>query len=329
MTRLLRVTALVIKFVKAFKIQRRNTKHEKKGPARFTAPDLKEAELLWIKTVQASAFPKEIEFLTCKGSKSAPPTYVAQFGLLLDGVLKCKGRLNNSALPPILMPAKHDFVRLLIGGVHNAVKHSGIKGTLTTLRERFWVLRGREAVKRILRNCVVCRKFDGVPYQPQSPADLPSTRVSDDPPFTHVGVDFAGRLYVQDKHLPESTEPYKVYIYLLTCASTKAVHLEVTRGLDVQAFLLAFRRFAARRGLPDSLNSDNAKTFKASCNEIRKITRSNEVCIYLVNNQIWWNFIIERAPWWRGYWERPVRSIKKQLKKLMGRCTRVLTSLIL
>ena len=60
------------------------------------------------------------------------------------------------------------------------------------------------------------------------------------------------------------------------CA-TWGVHLELTKGLDVRNFLLAFRRFAGKRGLPAIIVSDNAKTFKSSAAEVAKITRSTEV----------------------------------------------------
>ena len=40
----------------------------------------------------------------------------------------------------------------------------------------------------------------------------------------------------------------KVYVCLFTCASTRAVHLELTRGMNIQDFPLAFRKFASRRG---------------------------------------------------------------------------------
>lgn len=49
----------------------------------------------------------------------------------------------------------------------------------------------------------------------------------------------------------------KVYVCLFTCASTRAVHLELTRGMNVQDFPLAFRKFASRRGLPATIQSDN------------------------------------------------------------------------
>ena len=328
LTRLLRVTALVIKCAKRFKNQVRNEKRTEKEETRITASDIKEAEHLWIRSVQVSSFSRELAFLLSKDRNSNPPTYVTQFGLFLDeDVIKCKGRLNNAPLPvntrnPILLPAKHEFTHLLIKQSHECVKHSGIRDTLTTLRERYWVPRGREAVKKIIRSCVICRKHEGTPFSSLPPTDLPSNRVSEDPPFTHIGLDFAGPLYVETKNSEgETRESQKVYVCLFTCASTRAVHLELTRSLSVESFLLAFRRFTSRRGLPATITSDNAKTFRSSSRDIRNIARAEEVWRFLANKQITWTFIIERAPWWGGFWERLVRSIKKPLKKIVGRST--------
>ena len=85
-----------------------------------------------------------------------------------------------------------------------------------------------------------------------------------------------------------------------TCASTRAIHLELLRDLSVKSFLQSFRRFAGRRGLPSTLLSDNAKTFKAGCKEVKTIVRSHEVQRYLSSNRVTWKFIVERAPWWGG-----------------------------
>ena len=68
--------------------------------------------------------------------------------------------------------------------------------TLTTLRERFWILKGRQAVKKVLHNYIICCKFSGSLYASVNQHDLPAVRVSEDPPFAHTGLDFAGPLYV-------------------------------------------------------------------------------------------------------------------------------------
>ena len=132
-------------------------------------------------------------------------------------------------------------------------------------------------------------------------------QVSDDPPFTHLGIDFADPLYIC-RH--NSSNERKVYICLFTCASTRAIHLELTDMLSADSFPLAFRRFVARQGLPSTVWLDNAKTFKAASKEIQKIVRSPEVANYLTTNCVTWKFIVEHAPRWGGFWEQMVHSVK-------------------
>ncbi|XP_068712770.1 uncharacterized protein [Montipora foliosa] len=145
--------------------------------------------------------------------------------------------------------------------------------------------------------------------------------VADASPFTCTGVDFAGPLYITSPRDPQSNKSVsdKVYICLFTCASTCAVHLELTRDLGINSFLQAFRRFSSRRGLPSTLISDNAKTFKASSKEIEKLVRSPEVQCYLSNSRVTWKFIIEKARWWEGFWERLIQSVKRSITKTVGR----------
>ena len=167
----------MIRFIDNFKarVQQGINRNSKE----LMADDLKHAEILWIKSVQKTAFAAEISFLIGKVSKSQPPIRVIQFGLFLseDQVIESKGRIANSSLLtsskfPIILPAKHAFVNLLVKQTHDLVKHSGISATLTALRERFWVLRGGETVKKFMR------RYGSVPCKPSQVADLPNTRSS-------------------------------------------------------------------------------------------------------------------------------------------------------
>ena len=65
---------------------------------------------------------------------------------------------------------------------------------------------------------------------PLHPPPLPQSRVSDDLAFSQVGVDFAGPLYVRNIYNSD-TEMHKCHIALFTCASTRAIHLELTPDL--------------------------------------------------------------------------------------------------
>ena len=151
---------------------------------------------------------------------------------------------------------------------------------------------------------------------------LPLERVSSSPPFNNTGLDFAGPLYAMEKPVGNAdSHTIKAYVCLFTCASTRGVHLELTKELSASVFLQAFRKFCACRGVPSTIMSDNAKTFKFCSKEIEKIVRSEEVHQYLTNRQISWQFIVEKSPWWGGYWERLVRSVKRCLRKTLGRST--------
>ena len=60
-----------------------------------------------------------------------------------------------------------------------------------------------------------------------------------------------------------------IYIYLFTCATSKAVHLEVIADLLTEIFFLAFCHFAGRRSTPRLMISDNATTFQAAAEELK------------------------------------------------------------
>jgi len=203
--------------------------------AQLEATELDRAETLWICSIQLKTFHKEIVYLKRHAHCTKSP-YIDQFHLFLDDqqLLRCKGRINNSLSAAVkntvLLPSKHPFIKLLVIYMHCKIKHSGINDTLTALCERYWILRGRQVIKGILRSCVICKKLEGLPYCSQPFPDMPACRVSDDPPFTHMGLDFAGPLYIKDSK--EGGNSTKTYICLFTCASTRAIHLELTHGLN-------------------------------------------------------------------------------------------------
>ena len=134
-------------------------------------------------------------------------------------------------------------------------------------------------------------------------------------PFETTGVDFAGPLYVK----PDNK---KVYIALFTCAVTRAVHLELVTDLSADAFLLAFRRFISRRGICNVIYSENARTFKRAEQDLKclwNLMKGKEMQELFTEKRISWIYIVERAAWWGGMWERLMRPVKTCLRKMLGR----------
>ena len=89
--------------------------------------------------------------------------------------------------------------------------------------------------------------------------------------------------------------------------------------MSAEAFLLCFKRFTARRGVFCKVMSDNSKTFKCGSQLIFKVLDCPEVMEYFSGVRVQWEDNLEKAPWWRGMFERMIRSMKRCLKKAIGR----------
>ncbi|XP_065070793.1 uncharacterized protein LOC135695590 [Rhopilema esculentum] len=292
-----------------------------------TADEISQAEIVLIKGIQQQSFNSEIEFVIGKSKSKQVPPLVNQFNLFTDeqGLLRCKSRLLhasvvNESKTPILLPSKSYYSELVIAEAHSKVFHDGISETLNCARQKYWILRGREMAKKHIRRCGKCKWFEGPTFKFNVTPDLPKIRVDDSPPFSNVGVDFAGPLMNKGIYTKGKTDN-KSYVCLFTCAATRAVHLELVEALDVDSFIRSFRRFTARRGLPTRIISDNAKTFKTMSKEIKQLIRSPKLSSYLETRGVKWDFILDRSPWQGGMWERLVRSVKRCLKKVIGRAS--------
>lgn len=311
--KLLRVTAYVLRFVANCRSATlKQTSH-------LTPNELHRAEVAWLTSCQTTEYRQEIENL--KSNKPRLPL-VRQLRLFLDtdGLIRCGGRIHNAPLSqdtkfPILLPKKHPITRHIVIQAHERQLHAGINATITELRQRYWIPSIRQYVRSILRKCVTCRKVNGRPYVSPDPPPLPSNRVADTPPFTVTGVDFTGALYVKTNTGSES----KAYVCLFTCASSRAVHLELVQDLTEETFMHAFRRFCSRRSVPAKMISDNATTYLAAANHIQKIFQSPNVQEQLTQQGTVWQFIPKRAPWWGGWWERLIGLTKTAIKKVLGR----------
>ena len=304
--RLFRVTAWVMRFAHNLKV---SCKGGVRLSGRLKVEELLAAEREWIKSCQLG-MKQQANFSQLGNSLG-----VGEEG----GILRCGGRLGNSDLEisarnPILLPREHKLTEMIVRDCHDKVHHCGVRATLTEVRTRYWVPKGRQMVKRVLGRCVTCKRLEGKPYGSPPVAPLPDFRVREAAPFSKVGVDFAGPLFIKGTNGSMN----KVYIALFSCCVTRAVHLDLVEDLSASAFLRCFRKFTARRGTPSLMISDNAKTFKATAKTLKAWYDHPEVRADLEVKRVTWKFNLERAPWWGGFFERMVGSVKRCLRKVLG-----------
>jgi len=281
-----------------------NCKHpEKKKNGELTTSEVERAEFCLIRLIQ-------------KDSIDMNDKKIASLRPFIDeaGVIRLRTKIANREdfrdfLYPILLPTKNSVVERLIFNEHVKACHAGTNNLMNILRERYWILGGRRTVRKVLVRCVICRRQNAKNFQTLEPS-LPLDRVKSVCTFEVTGIDFAGPLYMKNCK--------KAWICLFTCGVYRAVHLELVTNLSTDGFLQALRRFIARRGRPKIVYSDNGTNFIGANNSLSCI---NWVDIekFSSTRRIHWKFNPPSAPWWGGWWERMVRTLKQLLKKTLGR----------
>jgi len=197
----------------------------------------------------------------------------------------------------------------LVREVHIQNCHGGVQFLIGKLREKVWIVQSRRAIKRVLRTCVACRRHDAKKSE-VPPCALPEDRVKDAGVFDVTGIDLAGPLFLKNQS--------KIWFVLFTCGIFRCVHLELVESLTTEDFLLAFTRFCKRKRRPKTVYTDNGTNFVGAVNLFATI---DWVAVEKETQQqrITWKFNPPSAPWWGGWWERLIRSVKDLLKRMLGR----------
>ena len=309
---LIRTTAYLIRYLysimhKKTEEERRHLlnilhKKEERKVEPLSAEEIVQAENYWLQRIQEEAFPAEVNKLQHKEmvSKESKLVKLSPYYDEEDGLVKMGGRIQYADLEerekhPIILPYHSYLVMLIIEDIHRKQLHSGINHTLIAVRDRFWVLKGRSLVRRVVKSCLVCRKYSPVRLQVQM-APIPRDRITRSHPFQVCGVDFTGPIYVSS-----GTSVEKSYIVLYTCANIRAVHLELVPDQTTEAFLRSFRRMISRRGMINTFYSDNSKTYISASKEMQRyydIMNGQKFKHFLAENRIEWKFIVDYAAWW-------------------------------
>lgn len=288
-------------------------KDKRIGP--LTSQDLCKALLILVKHVQSQTLGDEILSIQRQRSISKSLRKLSPF-LDDEGILRVGGRLVHSSLPfnqkhPILLIRKHRLTELIIQDIHDEHLHPGVQTLHYLLRQNFWILNPKCAIRTVISRCYKCFRVNPIAFQPPM-GNLPHFRVSKLKPFSCVGVDFGGPFTITLGRY-RGAKTYKSYLCLFVCCATKAVHLELVSDLSRDAFLAALRRFISRRGRCTRIHSDCGTNFVAASKFIADIMQHA-----VESEKIDWRFIPPSAPHFGGLWEAGIKSVKNHLIRLVG-----------
>ena len=226
---------------------------------------------------------------------------------------------------PIILDARHAFVKLFLRHTHVKYHHQGIDQLRAKVQERYTILKLRPSLRSVKSNCVTCRMIRAATIQPIM-AELPVERLSyQSPPFTNTRVDYFGPFCVTVRRTTE-----KRWGFLFRCLTSRAVHVEIVPSMDASSCVMGVERFVSRRGTPAIIWSDNGTNFVGAEKELREnIERCKtiNIAVELAHKGIKWRYNPPSAPHQGGIWERLVRSFKRILYTILG--TRRLTDEVL
>lgn len=282
----------------------------------LTVKELDEAEKAVLKIVQEEYFSNEKTALSNgeRIKKSSPLCKLHP--ILNEGILRVGGRLSEFTLSfdskhPVILPGKHNVTQLIIKECHKNVGHQGREHVLSSLRQKYWIIKGNTTVRKVIRDCIKCRRYQA-PVVQQLMANLPGDTVYPcEPPFTSVGVDCFGPFYTK-----RGRSQVKRYGVIFTCLTIHAIHIEVAESLTTDSFINALRRFMSRRGQVQSIRCDRGTNFVGAERELREAMKAwNQAAISetLLQKNIDWIFNTPHASHHGGVWERQIRTVRKVL----------------
>lgn len=323
-TKLKKTVAWILRFKRwiLHKAKHESGSEEIGSTGRITVEELRTAEACIVQCAQMEDF--GIEFASLKDKRGIVKKTSSLRRLdpmIINGLLCVGGRMKDIPIEydylkhPWIIPKGHCISSLIIHHYHQLSGHSGQEFILSALRERYWIIQGRSAVKRIVRSCFDCKRRKAIPLE-QKMADLPTDRVTPErPPFTFTGIDCFGPFFVK-----KGRSLVKRYGVIFTCLSIRAIHIEVANSLDTSSFINSLRRFMARRGVPEEIRSDNGTNFKGAERDLRaSISEWNQQQLhgFCLQRHIRWKFNPPAASHMGGVWERLIRTIRRVLSALV------------
>ena len=315
-----RVMAYVRRFI-AIVVRRKS--NPPKLPLLIDFSEYKQAETALLRHIQKVHFPEAVKSRALNIPKSSCLHNLNPF-LGENDLIRCRSRLEKSKNLlytekfPAILPRDEFLVELLVRCLHagRCLHFGGVASVLQQIREKYFIIGARRMAKKAILGCKICVRFKAQQAQEPIPP-LPAFRIDQCPPFSCVGTDHAGPIYIKG---PDGKRQ-KSYILLFVCAVSRAIRLELVANLTTEEFMLALRRFISRNPFVTRIVSDNSRTFKLADKELNTMfnhVKTPKVSSFLISKGIQWQYSTDKAPWANGFFERMVSVVKKPLRKVLG-----------
>ena len=289
--KLVRVWGSVLKAVNIWKDKMKTKYPFKFGHLSISSRDyFSRARKQMIKIDQQNNFAEVVKFFSDSSicGKLDIPNLVKQLNLYVDqeGILRVHSKSANLKNRkrfsfPILLAKNSPLTKLIITDMHEILAHSGCYAVLSELRRRFYIPHYFSVVKKIVRDCIQCRRYNERTIKlNQSP--YRDWRIS--PPnvaYRYMFLDYLGPFGVRQNGVKE-----KAYLLCCSCMWSRAVNLLVCKDLSVDEFLRAFQLHCFQFGLPEYCISDLGSQLVSAANVITDYLKDHQTQAYFEQNGV-------------------------------------------
>ena len=289
--KLVRVTFYVMKFIQKLKQKVHDRNTDKFADSHVTTDcDLhSKAYRHVLLTEQKCTFPDIFDYLLSDQRKLKEiPSLVSRLNIFIDkdGLLKVKSKFgrnysNSNYTFPILLSKDSTLTKLIIKDTHLQLAHCGCYSVLADLRKKFWIQHPFTSVKRVLKECLLCRRFNArtVKLTQNSYRNFRTNPPCE--PYRSIFIDYIGPYYVKT----EGTR-HKVWLLAITCLWSRSVNLKVCTDMTVKSFMRSFQMHVFEHGMPTKIMSDLGSQLVAGANIISDHLNSVESKTFLAENGI-------------------------------------------
>ena len=325
--------ACVRRWATVFRAVENFKRTNKYGNGVFHPDEISRAETFLIQESQKEFYQKEIKEMTrCRTTLANckdPVSDIRQFNPFIDekGTVRSNSRLSKfkdiygfEKTHPIILHRKSDVARLLVEEAHLEQEHTiGITAMKAKVCEKYTILGLGTLCNQVQSNCYRCKMQKGVRLVQQM-APLPITKLEEKiKAFENTGMDFAGPFEVK---VARRMARKKVYILVITCLGTRAVHLETTSGMTTNDTIAAISRFCDIRGTPKTIVTDNQTSFHKADKDLhewissldwKQIEEETGLGFKPQSYGITWLFNPPYSPHFGGVFETVVKATKRAL----------------
>ncbi|XP_053699061.1 uncharacterized protein LOC128746033 [Sabethes cyaneus] len=317
--RLQRLTALTRRFLTNLKCKVKD-EHFLRGP--LTSEELLLASNYQYKRAQCEYYKNELAALSAGKLNLLKSSYLHKLNPFIDdaGVMRIRSRVDvcdfagEKTQFPIVLPRRHPLTKLVLQDIHEKYHHQCNETFVNEARRKFDIPRVRVECDRVRKECSRCKIRRARPDPPMM-ADLPKERLAAFVrPFSYVGIDFFGPYQVI---VGRRTE--KRYGVLITCLTTRAIHIEIAHSLSTDSCIMALRNCFNRRGTPLKIMSDRGTNFMGASKELAAALErvdSHKIMTEFTTPNTSWSFNPPASPHMGGIWERMIQAVKKVLEEI-------------